>query len=291
MLRICQLVPEWELALQAENKAPKTIRLYLDNLKRFLAVTGDKLLTEVTRADVRQYLNARREQDLSAYTINQDFRSLRTFFHWCQRENYLIESPIDGMIAPSLPQQLPRALGAKQIQQLFKTAKQSHSPKRNELIIRFMLDTGIRLSELAALDMADVDLEQGIAIIRQGKGHKDRHVPLGAKLRLCIHRYLRDCRQAHAGESALLIGKGGSRLSARGLQSLIIRLGQRLGFRVHPHMLRHTFATEWLRNGGDLESLRRILGHTSLSTTQIYLHLLEEDLIEAHRSFSPGDKY
>ena len=200
-------------------------------------------------------------------------------------------SPVEGVKAPTLPKDLPKALRPEEIRKPFKAASRGQSGKRNELIVRFFLDTGVRASELAKLDVGDVDLEIGTARIRQGKGRKDRIVPLGAKLRLQIHRYVRDNRRPAPGEQALLVNRNGDRLESSGIQEQIKRLKKASGIHVSPHMLRHTFATEALRNGADLETIRRIMGHSTLSVTQVYLHLLDTDLTKAHRSFSPGDRY
>jgi site-specific recombinase XerD len=282
----------------AENKKGGTIGLYMGTLQEFVSVVGDKAIADITRADVRQYLTHRRkqhnpktDQPLSPYTINREFRALRVFFRWCKAEGYLSEAPTQGMRAPSLPKGLPKALTPDQIERLIKAARVGPYGQRNELITRFLLDTGLRLSELTSLNVSDVDLDQGTAMIREGKGSKTRIVPLGAKLRLRLYRYLRDDYQPVPGEQALILNRFGERLQPRGVQAQVIRIGKVAGVHVTPHTLRHTFATEYLRAGGDLETLRRILGHSTLAITQIYLHLLDDDLITAHKSFSPGDRY
>jgi site-specific recombinase XerD len=233
-MRICltELVRDWELSLKAENRQPKTIRIYTDTLRRFIGVVGDKAIGEVSRSDLRRYLTHRQEKlnpktgkALSAHTVNQDFRNLRTFLRWCRSEGYLETTPTDSMKAPSLPSDLPKALTPEQIAQLLAATKTTLHPERDELIVRFLLDTGVRLSELSNLDVEDVDLVQGIALVRQGKGRKDRFVPLGSKLRLQLYRYLRDHRQAAPGEEALILSKGGTRLTPRGIQTMVIRLG------------------------------------------------------------------
>lgn len=290
-LTLSKLYEEWRFVLLVEGKAPKTIRVYLDALQRLINTIGDLPLGQITRRELRSYLAHRQEQGLSIYTIHQDFRSLRTFFYWCKREGYLSVSPMESIKPPKLPQKLPKALGPAQIEMLLQVVKATEYPQRNETIIRLFLDTGLRLSELINLNLGDVDLVQGIAIVRQGKGAKDRHVPLGAKMCLRLHRYIRDSHQPLPGERALFVTRFGSRFSTDGLRRLFRTLDARLPYHLHPHMLRHTFATEYLRAGGNLEYLRRIMGHASIETTQIYLHVVDGDLTEAHKSLSPGDRY
>jgi len=288
-LLLSELREEWRFVLLVEGKAPKTSRVYLDALQRLINIVGDLPLNRVTRQNLRFYFAHRQEQGLSAYTIHQDFRSLRTFFYWCKREGYLTSSPMEGIKPPRLPQNLPKALSPGQIEMLLRAVKGTTHPQRNETIVRLFLDTGLRLSELINLDVGDVDLEQSAIIVRKGKGSKDRHVPLGAKMRLWLHRYLRNRPEAEA--EPLFVSRFGERFTRDGLRRLFRTLDARLPYHLHPHMLRHTFATEYLRAGGNLEYLRRILGHTGIETTQIYLHIVNGDLTEAHKSLSPGDRY
>lgn len=285
-----ELLMEWRLSLLAESKRDKTIRVYLDGVGRFGAYCGPIPVDQVTKGQIQGYLIARREAGLSSYTVNQDYRNLRCFFNWCRREAYLTESPLTGLHAPAIPHDLPKVLTPDQVALLLRVAGRGPRGARDATLMRFLLDTGLRVSEVANLDLADVDLEQGTVLVRHGKGQRTRIVPIGTKVRLGLHRYIRG-RYALPGEKALFTDRVGKRLAARGIQMLVRRLNERLPFHLHAHLLRHTFATEYLRAGGDLETLRRILGHSSLEVTQIYLHLVESDLVRAHRSFSPGDRF
>jgi site-specific recombinase XerD len=187
-MRLSLLMPEWRLSMRAENRKAGTIGLHMGALQQFVRVVGDKEIADVTRADVRRYLDHRHKQRnpktgrlLSPYTVNRGSRNLRVFSRWCRAEGYLPETPAQGMRAPSLPKGLPKALTPDQIGRLLQAARGGPYGKRNGLVTRFLLDTGLRLSELANLDVGDVDLECGTAMVRQGKGGKTRIVPLGAK--------------------------------------------------------------------------------------------------------------
>ena len=224
-LTFSELVDEWRIAMLAEDKQPKTIHLYVATSARFIDVMGDKPIGEVTRGDIRRYLiqrgqdrNPRTGEQIGSHTVHQDYRNLKRAFSWAKSEGYLDRSPVEGVKAPTLPKDLPKALRPEEIRKLFKAAGRGQSGKRNELIVRFFLDTGVRVSELAKLDVGDVDLEIGTARIRQGKGRKDRIVPLGAKLRLQIHRYVRDNRRPAPAEQALLANRNGDRLESSGIQ-------------------------------------------------------------------------
>jgi integrase/recombinase XerC len=183
-MRIGLLIPEWRLSMRAENRKAGTIGLYMGAMQQFVRVVGDKEIADVTRADVRRYLDHRHKQRnpktgrlLSPYTVNREFRTLRVFSRWCRAEGYLPGTPTRGMRAPSLP----KGLSPDQTGRLLQAARVGPYGKRNGLVTRFPPDTGLRLSELTNLDVGDVDLECHTAMVRQGKGGKTRIVPLGAK--------------------------------------------------------------------------------------------------------------
>jgi integrase/recombinase XerD len=154
------------------------------------------------------------------------------------------------------------------------------------------IDTGIRLSELIQLNLSDLNLRDSSLRIEHGKGDKERHVFMGRKLNRAMRMWI-NARGITIAQDALFISKNGERLEKRNIQRILHRLADKAGLKdvkVSPHRLRHTFAVEYIRNGGDPFSLQRILGHSSISTTTIYVHLAGAGLREAHAKASPVDR-
>lgn len=152
------------------------------------------------------------------------------------------------------------------------------------------LDCGLRVAELADIKLDDLDVDTGTIVIRRGKGGKGRVVHIGSKAQKALWRYLSIYRRGNS--DSLFLGAGGQPLSKVGLQTMIERLGARTEVKVHPHKLRHTFAISYLRNGGDIFSLKYLLGHSSLTMVEHYLQSLNaEDAANAHKRFSPWITY
>ena len=149
------------------------------------------------------------------------------------------------------------------------------------------LDCGLRLAELANIKLGDVDIDTGTIVIRRGKGGKGRVVHIGNKAQKALWRYVSLYRRGD--NDSLFVGAMGQPLAAAGVQTVIERLGHKTGVRVHPHKLRHTFAVSYLRNGGDIFSLQKILGHSSLASVRMYLDLFSTDIKKQHQRFSPVD--
>lgn len=164
---------------------------------------------------------------------------------------------------------------------------------RDAALITFVLDTGVRVSEVAGLRMGDVDFENAVCRV-VGKGSKERRVPVGRRARRELRRYLAQ-RRRPPPDAPLFMAEHGEPLTRWGIQKIVRRVAQRAGLqtRCSPHILRHTFARAFLTNGGDVFSLQRILGHSpaSLDITQRYVELLDEDLREVHRRASPMDQW
>lgn len=190
-----------------------------------------------------------------------------------------------------MPQVLIRSLREPDLLRLIEAAARSRTPERDLAIILFMVDTGLRVSEVAGLSVRDIDLEAGRCRVL-GKGAKERVVPVGRRTRSVLRQSLA-LRSAVAADAPLFVGPTGHGLSTVGLQNLVRRLAARgsLVVRCSLHVLRHTFARTFLPNGGDVFSLQRILGHSpaSLEITRRYVLLLDDDLRETHRRASPVD--
>lgn len=225
----------------------------------------------------------------SQSTVNHYYRVLNAFFVWLQQEELIAENPVARLKAPKVEHRVVQALTANEIKRLLDTCSgKSMLDVRNKAILSILLDTGLRVSELANLRLEDVDLNTGAVLVRHGKGGKQRIVRIGAKAQRALWRYITIYRRGDS--DALFLTRSGELLDVVGIKILIRRLSKKGGVRIYGHKLRHTFAINYLRNGGDVFTLQYLLGHSTLQMTQRYLQSLNsDDATNAHRKFSPLD--
>jgi integrase/recombinase XerD len=220
-------------------------------------------------------------------------RSIRVFANFLEREGLVETSPMAGVEIPRVPQSMPKILSAQEIQKLLRAAKnRTWYGIRNHAILATFLDTGLRLSELINLSAADVDLHSQSIRVRNGKGSKDRQVYIGRTLARSLRRWAEVRFYGHEAD-AYFSTRDGRRLDKRNVARIIERISRRAGMgerRIHPHLLRHTFATHFIKNGGDAFSLQRLLGHSDISITMVYVNLAGVDLEQAHAKASPVDR-
>lgn len=229
-------------------------------------------------------------------SVNAYYRILRAFLNWAEREGLTRERALANVPPPRIPEQPIRPFSADQQQQLLDGARRRGSPERDVAIIKTLLDSGMRVSELCSLRIVDLDREDGsIRVI--GKGSKERSVYIGRSTRQALHVYLDRMRPGHHAEDPLFVAEGGhtpnEALTPSGVGHVIAKAGRAAGVsgvRCSPHTCRHTFAISALRNGMSLLELQEILGHEDLATVKIYVQLAEVDLQRAHRLASPVDR-
>jgi len=213
----------------------------------------------------------------------------RTFCRYLIRQKVLEHNPAQDIRAPRTPHKLPHSLDVDRVQRLLDSRPDDWLSQRDLAIMELMYSSGLRLAELVNLDLQQLDLRQGEARVL-GKGRKTRVVPVGRKAREVLTRWL-TTRAIHCaeGESALFINRSGTRLSARSVQQRMRRWALRhdLDSRLHPHALRHSFATHVLESSGDLRAVQELLGHANLATTQVYTHLDFQHLAEVYDQAHP----
>jgi len=223
-------------------------------------------------------------------SIARYLSSVRSLYQWLIEEGHTQRNPAQGVRAPKAERRLPRTLSREQAGTLAETSASDQSPIacRDRAIVELLYSSGLRLSELASLDL--LDLEQSGELRVTGKGGKTRVVPVGRMAREALVAW---CRQrahlARDGETALFVSARGTRLSRRAIQQRLAdrAQGAGLGVRVHPHRLRHAFATHMLEGSGDLRAVQELLGHASLSSTQIYTQLDFDHLARVYRDAHP----
>ena len=281
---------EFMLEQQVRGNSAKTQEYYKGALGKFLTYAGpDFDPAAVTLKMLRNYAAQMRKGSLSSTTIQSYIRALRAFLRWCYNEEYM---PVD--LSEKFP--LPRAkkdtihvLTDEEINRLMGSFNLKDEVQlRNYCICSLMLDSGLRLNEVVTLTLEHLHITDGYAIV-DGKGNKQRMVPLGNNTRKVLTRYLRR-RPACATMDRVFVLRNGQPIKQTTVRQLFKKLKHRVGIpRLHPHLLRHTFATRYLMNGADQYSLQEILGHTSPAMTQKYVHLTQQQNVKRFSNFSPQD--
>ena len=289
---------EYLAALSVAGRSPRTIEWYRANLREFCAFLerdgAAASVGDLQPAKVRRWLLAlgSRQRALAPASLAGRVRTLKAFGTWVAAELDLEANPLRAVPMPRVPAKLVPSLREQQIAALISACETSRDPVRDRAIVMFMLDTGVRVAEVAGLRIRDLDLVDGRCHVL-GKGSRERLVPVGRRARKSVRAWLATRRRVSA-DAPLFSGPGGVGLTTRGFHQLIGRLARRaqLDTRCSPHILRHTFARAFLVNGGDLFSLQRILGHspTSIQVTRRYVDLLDDDLRAVHRRASPMDR-
>jgi integrase/recombinase XerC len=278
----------------------RTVRAYGSDIAEFNGFLEDQghtlAIEEVDLASVRGFL-AHLHRKNSPRTIARKLASLRGLFRFLERRGCARDNPASMVSTPKIRRKLPRFLSVDDAVGLSE-AQVGTGPaeRRDAAIIEVLYGGGLRVSELAALDLGSLDLDGGTARV-EGKGGKERVVPLGRGAVRALSSYL-EVREAipaagrRVHETALLVNRHGGRLSVRSIQRIVRSRGLEAGTReaVHPHALRHSFATHLLDGGADLRTIQELLGHASLSTTQTYTHVSVDGLMEVYDQAHPMAK-
>ncbi|MBN1336636.1 MAG: tyrosine-type recombinase/integrase [Deltaproteobacteria bacterium] len=266
--------------------SPHTLRAYGRDLARLEAFLGERdvELERASLADLRAFLA--RQGGRTPATLTRRLAALRGFYRFLVREGIRPDDPTVRLAGPRVPARVPRFLEVDEVCEVVEEpAQQGWFLLRNRALLELAYGSGLRASELAALDRLDLDLEGRLVRVRRGKGRKDRRVPFGPPAAQALAAWI---EASGGGSGAVFLNRRRGRLSTRAIHRIVHAAGLRHGLAgVHPHVLRHSFATHLLAGGADLRSIQEMLGHTSLSTTQRYAHVSLETLIEAHRRAHP----
>jgi integrase/recombinase XerD len=307
-----KLIEGYHLYCQAEGKSQHTIRWYMGKLAVFLEylndhghVNADDMdahtirafvvhLQQSVKADELNPCKPTRSQSLSPKTIQGYVRTIKAFFSWAHREGFVKDNPAARVKVPKAPATVVPTFTESQVRQFLSVIdRRKPIGFRDYCITLTFLDTGIRLSELVGLELPAVNLEEGHFRVL-GKGSKERIVPIGASLQKALWKYINRYRPepVHPTVTGLFLTRDGRALAARTVYCRIREYGEKarlVGVRCSPHTFRHTFAKSFLLNGGDVFTLQKILGHTSLAVVRMYVQLASEDVQVQHRRYSPVD--
>ncbi len=279
------LIDEFLIYLEIEKGYSKaTIREYkydLNLFKRFV----QKSLDHVTTGDLRKFLYyLKKERNSSAKTIHRKICSIRSFYKFLSKEHYISKNPTENIETPKIPKSLPKTLSQEEVLKLLKAPKSL----RDRAILALLYSSGLRVSELCSLKVRDVNFEEGHLKVVSGKGAKDRFVPVAPFVIDLLKRYIKQRNEDFASDSPLFLSRRGGALTPRTIQRMIKKYKEKAKINrpVTPHTLRHAFATHLIENKVDIRLIQELLGHASLSTTQLYTHIslghLKSVYLESH---------
>lgn len=259
-------------------------------------VTVTQIIFDANVDVIRNFLTRLDEHHYSPATMARKIATLRSFYRWMEKVGLIKNNPMVLIRTPRQNKRLPKAIGVEQVERLLAAPDDSDLlGARDRAILETLYSTGIRVSELVGINRGDID-ESSEALIVRGKGRKERIVPLGSHALTALRHYIHmlDAPQHRAGlnpdpDSPLFINKHGTRLSTRSVRRKVSKYLVTAGLDpdISPHTLRHSFATHLLDNGADLRSVQELLGHQSLSTTQVYTHLTTQRMRQAYDQAHP----
>jgi integrase/recombinase XerD len=274
--------------------AENTIRAYRRDLGKFAAFAQQRQLStkRVQRRDVIDFLATLYRQGLDSRSVARHLTTLRNFFRFALIEGYVGEDPSATIESPKFRRALPNFLSLEEVDRLLQQPDTTTiTGIRDRAMIELMYSCGLRVSELCGLRVSDIRQEEG-CLSCVGKGNKERLVPLGRQALEAVQRYLQSSRPKLLGERTcpyLFVGQTGAPIDRIAYWQKLRNYGRQAGLRktLKPHMLRHSFATHLLDRGADLRSVQIMLGHSDISTTQIYTHVVEERLKQVYKAHHP----
>ncbi|SMF95305.1 integrase/recombinase XerC [Methylomagnum ishizawai] len=280
--------------LRCQRRAsPHTVEGYAHDLARLREFCAGKDIADWTRlepAQLREHIALRHRDKIASRSLQRELSAIRGFFAFLVKRGEAQRNPAQGVRAPKTPKTLPKPLDVDQLAGLLDAPAEDALDIRDLAIWELFYSSGLRLSELTGLDLYDVDRHAGQVLIRHGKGDKSRMVPVGGPALAALERWL-DLRPAYADAkaTALFVSRLGRRISVRTIQVRLDRWQLRQGFpeHLHPHRLRHSFASHLLEASGDLRAVQELLGHANLATTQVYTHLDFQHLAKVYDNAHP----
>jgi integrase/recombinase XerC len=283
--------------LQVEVRASEhTIKSYRRDIEHLIRYCRSKAIDhwiDLKQSDIRAHIAGRHRQGISSKSLQRELSAIRSFYNFLLKKRLAESNPAQHVKAPKQSRKLPKTLDVDQISGLLEAGTGSALEIRDLSMFELFYSSGLRLSELAALNLTDIDLPDRSLVVRSGKGGKSRLLPIGGKAIRALENWLAQrLRMAAAAEPALFVSSRGTRLGPRSIQLRLAQWCRKKGIaeHLHPHMLRHSFASHLLESSQDLRAVQELLGHSNISTTQIYTHLDFQHLAEVYDKAHPRAK-
>ena len=291
------IIQEFSDYLRIEKRnSPHTVSAYRRDLSRFSAEFAGQKVDSVTTANIRDFLISLREQGLSPASVARSLSSIKSFFKYLCQDKQFQDNPAEILETPKRWRKLPDVLSSEDVDNLLKCPDlESVLGLRDKAMLEILYASGLRVSELINLQVSQLDMQVGY-LRTLGKGSKERIVPIGAMAKRAVENYILNSRPAlvssrkDGGKSEqLFVTRRGRGMTRQGFWKLLKGYVSQANIRasVSPHTLRHAFATHLLERGADLRSVQQMLGHSDISTTQIYTHILGKRMLEIHQQFHP----
>jgi len=272
-----------------------TLESYRRDLKKFIRFLKEREVTEPAQVDrnlIGSFLGEMKKSGHATATISRTIASIRSFFNFLLEEDVIETNPALELESPRIEKKLPRVLTSREIDRLLEQPRlNEHNGLRDKAMMELLYASGIRVSELVSLNLSDFDPRVGFLRCR-GKGMKERIVPVGSSAINYVNEYLRSARAKlckNNGETALFVNHHGNRMTRQGFWKLLKKYvhKSKIAGDITPHTLRHSFATHLLENGADLRSVQEMLGHSDISTTQIYTQITRRKIREVYDKTHP----
>ena len=277
------------------NVSDNTMDAYKRDINQYLMYLGDldlQNLSDVKSTHVRDYIRVLNDGGMAPASISRIISSIRTYYRFLSSENILNENPVLLINNPKLPKKLPDVLSEKEISLIINAIQESSQfYQRDKAIIEMLYSCGIRVTELCNLEMSSLFIDEDLIRV-MGKGNKERLLPMGVRSKKYVSEYIKHSRNSHikkSGSSFVFVSRNGNQLTRAMINIILNKWTQVSGLKksVSPHKLRHSFATHLLEGGADLRFVQALLGHSDISTTQIYTHIDKHYLKEVYKIHHP----
>ena len=290
-----QLASFWAQLRFEKRASSHTVASYQRDMACLASYCDEKLIidwADLKQNDIRAHIAARHRQGIGSKSLQRELSAIRSFFTFLMKNRLADINPAQYVKAPKQARTLPKTLDVDQVNGLLEAGTDSVLEIRDLAMFELFYSSGLRLSELASLDLNDLDLKDRSLMVRQGKGGKSRLLPIGGKAVTALENWLRERVKISCIDEALFVSAKGRRLGQRSIELRLAQWCKKKGVQqhVHPHMLRHSFASHLLESSQDLRAVQELLGHSNIGTTQIYTHLDFQHLADVYDKSHPRAK-
>ena len=291
-MKLKELVEEFlRYLLIDKGYSNNTIDSYRIDLEKFLEFNNDKNIQQIDNNDLKEYIKYLKNLGLNEKSISRNISCLKSFYKFLVIEKYIVNNPSDSVFMPKTRKNLPSILSEEEILKLLDIKLTDAFSYRNKSMLELMYATGLRVSELVDLKLQDIDFSQDI-VRTMGKGSKERIIPIGDFAKYYLEKYILEYRTSMLkkdNNDYLFLNNHGNKMTRQGFFKIVKKIAKEKGIDkvLSPHTIRHSFASHLLKYGADLRTIQELLGHSDISTTQIYTHITNEELKENYENFHP----